>query len=134
MLLASSWMNPAALVPLLIAIITAFGVVSAWWLTRDRDKAVKEAGEASGQSIWAGLVLTDNSALRAEVLRQAEELQRCNARIDAIETGTVALKDENHELKLEGEAKDRKIVALEDEVKRLKARITELERSNGLKT
>lgn len=162
MIMAALWGNPIIIGGIIAAIPATVIAISGWLLTRERDAAAKESGEASGQAIWIGQVQEDNrearaaakeareeakaareeaKAAREEVRELRAQLELCTTRIDAIEGINVDLQAENRELKRENEvlhtesrAKDTKIADLQAEIDVLRTRIDELEKANGKAT
>lgn len=83
MLLTNLWGNPSV-VGLVAGVPALVVVLVGWLLSRDKDAAVKKAGEDLGNTEWAKLIQGDNADLRG--------------RIEKLEVENGALKDRISEL------------------------------------
>jgi len=130
--------------PALIGLIIAIPSAALGYLGYRRsmrvDKVAEQAGIATTHATSIGQVVdglnkltanlqSDNEILRQQVVEIRLAVERCQARIDAVEEGNVDLRAENRQLKHENELLHAEIKALHVENEELKARIAELEKN-----
>lgn len=125
------WYENPAIVGLIIAVPSAVLGYLGFRRSQAVDESTKQAGIATGQSIWMGQVQDDNKTLRDEVRELRQTVASIQARLDAVEAGSTDLRAQNRELRREIGLLHDENEALKIENAGLKTRIGELERVNG---
>lgn len=124
MLLETYWQNPA----FILAVIAAIPIIIVGFFTyrssRDMDETARKSNTDSGQAAWVAQVLTENRDLRDAMKACTLEMREIRVRVEAIELG-------KHDLELEVRKLTNELTRKDEEIKQLKTRIDELERTNG---